>query len=200
MPSIDEIRMKERKEWKKQMRAAAVLSSIVFLVTLGGTSVVCAQDSESTTGVLEFHEYLVSRFSTLFPNPPAVTDITYMTAAGIQFPARQFLLVEGPNKYSVTVVDFSGGGPAVDEDIVVHAQHEIESQGELIFQSNDPYEPGIESRHFLVSMQSGEQLLGAVYMWDHRLLIAEARGTRGEPTLLRFVQSVTLLGPDGSAL
>jgi hypothetical protein len=183
------------------MRVAAILSSIVVLAAIGGTTTVYAQGSQSAIVIPEFYENFDARFTALFPSPPEETEITYTAADGGRFPARQFSVVNGPNKYSVTVADFSsGGGPAVDLDAVVHAQNEMIGQGELIFQSNHAYEPGVESRQFLASPESGDQLHGAIYMWDHHLFVIEARGTRGEPTLLHFAQSITLFEEGGDEL
>lgn len=183
------------------MRVTSVLSLIAVLTAIGGTAIVRAQDGQSAVVIPEFYENFDARFSALFPSPPEETEITYTAADGTRFPARQFSVVNGPNSYSVTVVDFSsGGGPAVEPDAVVYAQDQMIGQGELIFQSDHPYEPGVESRQFLASLDSGEQLHGAVYMWGHRLFIIEAKGTRGEPKLLRFAQSITLFDAGGEEL
>jgi len=183
------------------MRVTSVLSLIAVLTALGGTTIVRAQESQSAVVIPEFYENFDARFTALFPSPPEETEITYTAEDGTRLPARKFSVVNGPNSYSVTVVDFSsGGGPAVEPGAVVYAQNQMIGHGELIYQSDHPYEPGVESRQFLASMDSGEQLHGAVYMWDHRLFIIEARGTRGEPTLLRFAQSITLFDAGGEEL
>lgn len=179
------------------MRVAAVLSSIVVLASSAVWTAASAQDGDRGVTSPPFYIDRDARFAIMFPGEPAVTDMTYTTKAGAQFPARQFSVVQGPNKYSVTVVDFSAG-PAVDDEIVDNAADELIRMGELVYQASAEYEPGVGSRQLMVSLSDGNQIQGSVYMWDHRLFITEARGAPGVPSLLRFAQSITLFMADGN--
>jgi hypothetical protein len=99
----------------------------------------------------------------------------------------------------VTVVDFSAG-PAVDADIVEHAAEQLRRKGEVRFQYADEYDPGIPGRQLNIFQSDGRQIRASIYMWDHRLYIAEASGTPGSSTVLQFEQSIMLLDGDGNEL
>ena len=45
-------------------------------------------------------------FSVNFPGEPSVQDITYRTEYFITLPGRVYSYEDGPNRYSVTVVDY----------------------------------------------------------------------------------------------
>lgn len=47
------------------------------------------------------------RFSTVFPGQPTITETTYTSQFGAELPARVYSAEVGPNRYSVTVVDYS---------------------------------------------------------------------------------------------
>ena len=51
----------------------------------------------------------VDLFSVNFPGQPKVQDITYPTEYDITLPGRVYIVENGPNRYSVTVVDYSAG-------------------------------------------------------------------------------------------
>src|SRR5262245_21804868 len=46
-------------------------------------------------------------FTVNFPSQPKIQDITYTTEYGITLPARVYSAVDGPNRYSMTAVDFT---------------------------------------------------------------------------------------------
>lgn len=46
-------------------------------------------------------------FTVNFPGQPALQDITYATEYGLTLPARVHSYVDGPNRYAVTVVDYT---------------------------------------------------------------------------------------------
>src|SRR5688500_5402917 len=47
-------------------------------------------------------------FTVNFPNQPQVQEITYATESGSTLPARVYSAADGGNRYSVTVVDYTG--------------------------------------------------------------------------------------------
>jgi hypothetical protein len=46
-------------------------------------------------------------FSVNFPGEPSMQNITYTTEYGITLPGRVYSRTDGPNRYSVTVIDYS---------------------------------------------------------------------------------------------
>ena len=139
------------------------------------------------------------RFAVIFPGEPAGMDVVYTTRAGATVPARRFSLDQGGDSHAVTVVDFSAG-PAVDADLVEQAAEQLRRKGEVRFQYADEYDPGIPGRQLNIFQSDGRQIRASIYMWDHRLYIAEGSGAPGSSTVLQFEQSIMLLDGDGKEL
>src|SRR5439155_26738550 len=58
----------------------------------------------------EWIEYASQKdfFTVNFPSEPKVEDITYTTEYRITLPGRVYSATDGPNRYTVTVVDYTG--------------------------------------------------------------------------------------------
>ncbi len=82
------------------------------------------------------------RFMAIFPTTPSARDITY-TIRGMTVPARQFYVEQGENRYSVTIADFTNGGPAIDEEIVERCSHRHPAAG----RSQVPVPRGLHAGH-----------------------------------------------------
>jgi len=182
-----------------QVRLLAIVSSLMGLALLGVPLVATAQDEGRGVTSPPFYIDAAARFAIIFPVEPNLENIDYATEDGSRFPAKHYSVVEGSNHYRLTYVDFSTG-PAADARIVEHAVNDWIGQGELIYQSDAEYEPGVESRQLMVSRGDGNEIQASAYMWDHRLILTEAIGPPGTPSLLRFAQSLTLLTPDGGVM
>lgn len=172
------------------MRATILLFSAAALMFSGAAA---AQSSPP------FYINRDYRFAVIFPAEPTATDVTYANASGDSYRARRFVVEQDANLHTVTVVDVSTG-PAVDLNIVEHATDELRALGEVRFQADDDYDPGLPGRQLNIFQADGRQLRASVYMWDHRLYITEANGTPGASSLLQFEQSITLLNADGSEI
>src|SRR5262245_31438898 len=63
----------------------------------------------ATAFAQEWIEYASQQdfFTVNFPSQPKVQDITYNTEYGITLPARVYSAVDGPNRYSMTAIDFT---------------------------------------------------------------------------------------------
>jgi glyoxylase-like metal-dependent hydrolase (beta-lactamase superfamily II) len=139
------------------------------------------------------------RFMAIFPGQPMAQDISY-TDSGRTVPARQFYVEQGNNRYSVTIADFSNGGPAIDEQIVDRAAHSIRQLGEVRFEYPEDYTPGIPGRQLNVFDSSGRQHRGSIYMADHRLVITETHAEPSDFAAIQFEQSIGLLDATGRDL
>ena len=139
------------------------------------------------------------RFMAIFPSAPQARDITY-TNGGRTVPARQFYVEQGENRYSVTIADFTNGGPAIDEEIIENAATAIRSQGEVKFQFPEDYTPGIPGRQLNVFDANGRQHRASIYMNDHRLIITESYAEPSDFTTIQFEQSVGMLDANGRDL
>ena len=139
------------------------------------------------------------RFMAIFPTTPAARDITY-TNNGMTVPARQFYVEQGENRYSVTIADFTKGGPAIDEEIVENAATAIRPQGEVKFQFPEDYTPGIPGRQLNVLDPNGRQHRASIYMVDHRLVLTESYADPNDFTTIQFEQSIGMLDGAGRDL
>src|SRR5262245_9489403 len=132
------------------------------------------------------------RVMAIFPGQPMARDITY-TNGGRTVPARQFYVEQGTNRYSVTIADFTNGGPAIDEEIIENAADAIRQRGEVKFQFPEDYTPGIPARQLNVFDANGRQHRASIYMADHRLIITETYAEASDFAAIQFEQSVGLL-------
>jgi glyoxylase-like metal-dependent hydrolase (beta-lactamase superfamily II) len=139
------------------------------------------------------------RFMAIFPSNPSARDITY-TIRGMTVPARQFYVEQGENRYSVTIADFTNGGPAIDEEIIEDAATAIRQQGEVKFQFPEDYTPGIPGRQLNVLDPNGRQHRASIYMVDHRLVITESYADPNDFTTIQFEQSIGMLDGNGRDL
>src|SRR5262245_9912750 len=139
------------------------------------------------------------RFMAIFPETPKARDITY-TNTGMTVPARQFYVEQGENRYSVTIADFTKGGPAIDEEMLENAATAIRQQGEVKFQFPEDYTPGLPGRQLNVVDPNGRQHRASIYMVDHRLVITESYADPNDFTTIQFEQSVGMLDGTGRDL
>jgi hypothetical protein len=174
---------------------AVLLSCAVASVS---AAALAAEQTEVPTNP-NFYVYCQYRVAATFPSQPMVRDITY-TNGGKSVPARQFYVERGMDKFSVTIADFTNGGPAIDDTIVENAVVPIRQRGEIRDQFPEDYTPGIPGRQLNVFESSGRQHRVSVYMADHRLYITEAYAAPGDFAALQFEQSVLLLDANGGDL
>jgi hypothetical protein len=139
------------------------------------------------------------RFAVIFPSQPLARDISFPARGGGNLPARQFYVEQGNDRFLVTVVHVPGG-PAVDNQLVEHAAEQLRARGEVRFQFDMGYDPGVPGRQLNIFERNGRQLRASLYMWDHRLYIAEASAEPGSSAALQFEQSLTLLDAAGDEL
>jgi hypothetical protein len=139
------------------------------------------------------------RFAAIFPSTPQMREISYRTKNDTDVPARQFYVEQGSNHYFVTVVNLPSG-PAIDWFAVEHAADQMRARGEVRFEYEDAYDPGVPGRQLNIAQPDGRQLRVSTYMWDHNLYIAEAVARPGDMAALKLEQSLLLLDSNGDAL
>jgi hypothetical protein len=135
-------------------------------------------------------------FAVIFPAQPMMREISYTTHTGASVPARQFYEERGADRFTVTVVHFPNG-PAVDDQIVEHAAANLRRRGEVRFQAEANYDPGMPGRQLNIFEPNGRQLRASVYMADRYLTITEANAAPGDFNALQFEQSITLVDSMG---
>ena len=135
----------------------------------------------------------------IFPGEPMIRDFTYANGTWM-VPARQFYVERGMNRYSVTIADFSKGGPAVDDTIVENAAIALRQRGEVVIQFPEDYTPGIPGRQLNISQPDGRRLLSSIYMADHRLYIAESSAPPSDFAAIQLEQSMLVIDAMGRDL
>ena len=139
------------------------------------------------------------RMAAIFPGEPKTEDIMY-TNGDRTVPARVFFVEEGMSRYSITVADFSKGGPAIDDTIVENAATALRRTGEVRIQFPEDYTPGIPGRQLNILAADGRLHRASVYMADHHLIITETLTDPNDFRAIQFEQSVLMLAADGRDL
>jgi hypothetical protein len=154
---------------------------------------VLAQDEP--TGAPFFTNCLYG-FAIIFPERPQQRDFLYAANNGKIQPAHQFYVEKGPNRYSLTVVDFFDG-PKADVAIVEHASANLKHRGTLFHEDFAPYDPGMPGHQINIFETKERQIRASVYMAEHRLYITEATVAFGDIPAVQFEQSITLVDAMG---
>ncbi len=170
-------------------RAAALVSCVALTGALGAAF---AQDSP-------LYSNKEHRFSVIFPSDPKMRDVPFTTHRGDTVSAKQFYVEDNASHYFVTIVHMPGG-PATDDPLVEHAAEQLRKRGEILFQFKFNYDPGVPGRQLNIRESNGRQLRSSMYMWDHRLIIAESSAPMGSSSALQFEQSIGLLDAKGEDL
>ena len=168
-------------------------------VASASSMALAAQQGEIAQTVPNMRVFCQYRIAAIFPGEPKIEDIMY-TNGGRTVPARVFYVEEGTHRYSVTVADFSKGGPAIDDTIVENAAVDLRKSGEVRFQFPEDYTPGIPGRQLNIFQPDGRQHRASVYMADHRLVITETVAEPSDFAAMQFEQSVLMLDATGRDL
>ena len=171
------------------LRAVALMSCVALPSLLGAAF---AQDSL-------LYSNPEHRFSILFPGAPKMRDVPFTTHRGETVSAKQFYVEDNAAQYFVTVVHVPNG-PPTDDPLVEHAAEQLRKRGDILFQFKFNYDPGVPGRQLNIRESNGKQLRSSMYMWDHRLVIAESSAPMGSSEGLQFEQSITLLDEKGGEL
>jgi len=174
----------------RALQFSPALHLFAVALVLAGAATAQAQ----TTSVYRNDEY---RFEVIFPEEPIERDVSYATKDGADVTAKQFYVERGTNQYHVTVVNLPGG-PAIDADAVEHAAEQSRQLGEVRFEYEVAYDPGIPGWQLNVLHSDGRQVRATIYMWDHNLYITQAITAAGDTAALMLDQSIFLLNADGT--
>ena len=172
--------------------------AVLLSCAVASVSSLAAQAGEFPT-VPNMYIFCQYRVAAIFPGEPMIRDIMY-TNGDRTVPARQFYVERGMDRYSVTVADFTKGGPAIDDTIVENAAVQLRQRGEVRFQFPEDYTPGIPGRQLNIFDSNGRQLRASVYMADHRLYITETYAEPSDFAAIQFEQSVLLINASGTDL
>jgi hypothetical protein len=178
-----------------------IIAVLSCAVASASSMALAAQQGEITIAqtVPNMRIFCDYRVAAIFPGEPMIRDFMY-TNGDRTVPAREFYVEEGTHRYSVTVADFSKGGPAIDDTIVENAAAALRKTGEVRFQFPEDYTPGIPGRQLNIFQPDGRQHRASVYMVDHRLVITETLAEPSDFAAIQFEQSVLMLDGTGRDL
>jgi hypothetical protein len=131
------------------------------------------------------------------PGEPRSETIRYTTQSGASVPARLFFAAEGPNRYTMTVVDLSSS--AADDDGTRAMAHEAavsRPRGRVRFDQSSELD-GIHGHQLSIIEPDGRRVLIQLYYYNHKLYIAEGNTAPDAFEAALFQTSVAMIHPDG---
>ena len=157
-------------------------------------------------------------FSVSFPGEPTVEQITYPTEYRISLPGRVYSYEQGPYRYSVTVVDYTGAidihlarnescraaggdgdlcqddGPEDIRGAIVYASWNIMNREDVDVDLYAYYNSDlVEGHNIRLTNPDGSRTSAVVHMHENRLYILEATVPRGAPAPGLFQISLQFL-------
>jgi hypothetical protein len=163
-------------------------------------------------------------FSVNFPGEPSVQIISYATEYGITVPGRVYSSVDGPNRYSVTAIDFTGARKIHEERSrkclatgaypdVCTDHGTLELRGAIDFAVWSFLQRNaritfyayynldlVEGRQLQFTNTDGSRAFVAINMHENRLYIAEGIVPKGAPQPALFQQSMGFIDKDGKRI
>jgi hypothetical protein len=165
------------------------------------------------------YQNLEDRFAVTAPGQPTIEKSKWKSEYDSMFPAAIYRWQQGPNRYAVTVVDFSDS-----EAIYMANPHSADFQAAVYWQidilgsiqyaaTQYRQKPGVkvtfDAFHY-INLVTGHQLqltnpdqsrtFLSIYLHENRLYIFDASVAKGMPPPLIFQQSPEFLDADGNSI
>ena len=163
-------------------------------------------------------------FTINFPGEPDVRDITYDTEYFITLPGRVYSHEDGPNRYSVTVVNYADAAKRHSERVVScqaagadggsctdHTPTDL--RGAIDYATWNFLQREVELTHFVyyqadrvggrslhLTNPDGSRTFAAINMHENRLYILEGTVAADSPPPLVFQQSLGFLDQEGKSI
>jgi hypothetical protein len=177
----------------------------------------------STAFAQEWIEYSSQQdfFTVNFPTQPMVKEIMYMTEYGISLPGRVYSAADGPNRYSMTAIDFTqakslhaernkkclatGAYPDVcgdhsNGDLRGAIDHAVwgflQRDAKITFYAYTNVDL-VEGRQLQLTNPDGSRTFVAIHMHADHLYILEGTVPKGAPQPALFQQSLGFIDKDG---
>jgi len=177
----------------------------------------------ATAFAQEWIEYASQQdfFTVNFPTQPKVQDITYTTEYGIMLPGRVYSASDGPNRYSMTAIDFTQAGKihaerskkclatgAYPDVCTDHANGDLrgaidhavwgfmQRDAKITFYAYTNVDL-VEGRQIQLTNPDGSRTFAAIHMHDNRLFILEGTVPKGAPQPALFQQSLGFIDKEG---
>ena len=156
------------------------------------------------------------RFRMFGPGQPEVEEISYPSEYGVEYPARLYTYEDDPNRYSLTVVDYSEAQRIHSErtnktsaddgsiywsvDVlgsIAYAAWNIRRRGGEVTYDAFHYIQRVDGHQLQITNADQSRTYAGIYLHDLRLYIVEATSPAGRPPPTIFQQSLELLNEDG---
>jgi hypothetical protein len=181
-----------------------------LLVLLIGSPVLAQEWSEFTSRM--------DRFTVNFPGQPKVQELTWPSEYGAVFPGRTYSYEQGPNRYSITVIDYTDAErihaerPNRTDAETGGAYWQVDVQASIAyaatkFRQREGVKVTYDAYHY-IDLVSGHQLqltnadqsrtFVGIYLHENRLYILEATVPPRAPQPGLFQQSLSFLDEAGS--
>ena len=150
------------------------------------------------------------KFSIVFPGEPTVQEITWPSEYGAVFPGRVYTVQQGPNRYSVTVIDYRNAeaihskiekSPSFDDPRYwqMDIQASIQYAATKLYRNKPGVKVTYDAWHYIDLVEGHQlQLLNpdntktyvAIYLHENRLYIADATVPANAPAQGIFQQNL----------
>jgi hypothetical protein len=156
-------------------------------------------------------------FSIVFPGKPTVQTITWPSEYGAVFPGRVYSVQQGPNRYTVTVIDYSDA-PSIHAKIKkpesfqqdIYAQIDVQASIQYAASKLYRFRPGsrvtYDAWHY-IDLVEGHQLqltntdntktYVSIYLHENRLYIVDATVPATAPAQGIFQQNLGFMDAKG---
>jgi len=163
-------------------------------------------------------------FSVNFPGEPTVRDITYTSEYGAMLPGRVYSYEAGKNRYSVTVVDYTGDEKIHTERVkkckeaggdgdscnnpwvadvrgaMVHAVFEFLQRDAKVTHYANYNADLVEGQRLQLTNADRSRTFAVIHMHEYRLYILEGTVAPGQPPPVLFQQSLGFLDKEGKRI
>ena len=170
----------------------------------------------------EWDEYVNrdDRFTVNMAGQPKVEDILWPSEYGLTFPGRVYSFTRGPEKYSITVVDYNDAEKRYAEkahppsfrqamywqiDILASVQYAAtrlyrKRQGSTTTYDAWHYIDLVPGHQLHLTNADGTRTIAGIYLHENRLYILDATVPAKAPEPALFVQSLGFIQPDGTRI
>ena len=172
---------------------------------------------------IEYHNR-ADFFSVNFPGEPTARDISYRTEYSITLPGRVYSHESGPNRYSVTVVDYTNlerleaervkscraaggdGDTCNDHSIadmrgaIVYATWNFLQRDAKVTHLSYSNVDRVEGHELQLTNADRSRTFVSIHMHENRLYILEGTVPAGAPAPALFQQSLGFLDKDGKGI
>jgi len=204
-------------------------AAFIFLVR-AVTLVVAFVSMAAPAGAQEWTEYqnIPDGFKIVFPGQPKVTETTYKSAFDYNLPARLYTVEKGREKYTVTVVDYSGieqmgiarrkacpagAEPCIGSDLSGPGYWRHDVRGALVFAASKFMQRDAKVTHFMwnhqdlvegyeIQLTNTDQSRTSAYVGMHemKLYILEGTVPKGYPEPALFQSALGFVDKDGNGI